>query len=73
MADADKNLRLNIEVVADTAPVTATTAAVSTMDAAMEKLEKDARFFGGENTADYYRECRGRWAPAGISKSVMER
>jgi len=37
-----------------------------------KKLEKDARFFGGENTPDYWRECRGFWAPSGLSTTVMD-
>lgn len=37
-----------------------------------KKLDKDARFFGGENTPDYWREDRGFWAPAGLSKTVMD-
>lgn len=37
-----------------------------------KKLDKDARFFGGENTPDYWRECRGFWAPAGLSNTVMD-
>ena len=37
-----------------------------------KKLEKDARLFGGENTPDYWRECRGFWAPSGLSTTVMD-
>ncbi len=37
-----------------------------------KKLEKDARFFGGENTPDYWREDRGFWAPSGLSTTIMD-
>ena len=36
------------------------------------KMERDARFFGGENTPDYWREIRGFWAPSGLSNTVMD-
>lgn len=37
-----------------------------------KKLDKDARFFGGENTPEYWRENRGFWTPTGLSSAVMD-
>lgn len=37
-----------------------------------EDLESEARFYGGTETSDYYRECRGRWAPSGSSSNIMD-